>query len=487
MSGDGKVNLKEVGITIDKYVCEKNFHDLKVYLDSLKSVVNNYVETSHFSLFYYLGTGYSELSDHYLRKNNFDQSRYYKELSFTYFRSSIPAFQNARKNDSLNVGPQKVMVYTNYALALLGCDRVIEAIRVLRIAIECNPVFAMALASYGKCLNFYAQHSNKPIDKSILHYHANRYIKRALSLNDPNMPSDAREYYRKISEAYDKTNLRDWPVKQERLGVSERERSYRRWCLDNHLFLTPLNDLIETECSYAKDSLVITQCVEPISEEPPKWFAMLNQLKEEFIYSRYLYYESLDLRKRPHFADKCVAITSASYDYALYSIRQEQLKVSFKNLYSILDQVAYVVNAYWNLGFGIREASAAKVFKFNDPFQGNPMLIALYWSYREFWQKFEGSSKAYERDLKRLRDALEHRFVKVVALAQNTEAVFEHNDFVFIEEQTLQKYVLRLLQLTREWIIYLVYAINLEEMKKDPPIDNAICLTIKDFPDSLKL
>lgn len=30
MSGE-EVNLKEVGITIDKYVCEKNFHDLEFF------------------------------------------------------------------------------------------------------------------------------------------------------------------------------------------------------------------------------------------------------------------------------------------------------------------------------------------------------------------------------------------------------------------------------------------------------------------------
>lgn len=115
------------------------------------------------------------------------------------------------------------------------------------------------------------------------------------------------------------------------------------------------------------------------------------------------------------------------------------------------------------------------------------MLLALYWSYREFWEKFEDSSKAYERDLKCLRNALEHRFVKVVALAQRTEAIFEHDDFVFVEEKTLQKYVLRMLQLTREWIICLVYAINIEEIKKEFPLDKAVCLTVNDFPDSLKL
>lgn len=486
MSGE-EVNLKEVGITIDKYVCEKNFHDLEFFLDSLKSVVSNYVKTSQFALFYYLGTGYSELSNHYFQKNNPNQSRRFKELSFTYFRSSISALQDVRRNDHTNVSPQEEMIYTNYALALLGCDRVIEAIRVLRHAIECNPEFGMALASYGGCLNFYAQLCNNPTDKNILHYHANLYIKRALSLNDLNMYPDAKEHYQKISEAYDNTDWQGWHIKQGNIGVSKRERSYRQWCLDKHLFLTPLNDLIETENSYAEDSLVITQCIEPISNEPPKWFAMLNQLKEEYIFLRYLYYESLDLRKRPHFADKRVAISSASYDYALYSIRQEQLKICFKNLYSILDQIAFVVNAYWNLGFEVYQASAANVFKSNEHFQGNSMLLALYWSYREFWEKFEDSSKAYERDLKCLRNALEHRFVKVVALAQRTEAIFEHDDFVFVEEKTLQKYVLRMLQLTREWIICLVYAINIEEIKKEFPLDKAVCLTVNDFPDSLKL
>ena len=67
-------------------------------------------------------------------------------------------------------------------------------------------------------------------------------------------------------------------------------------CLENHLFLNPLNDLIDMETAFAHDPLTITHYTEGTNErngdtkrsvEPPKWFAMLNQLKEEYIYSRF--------------------------------------------------------------------------------------------------------------------------------------------------------------------------------------------------------
>ena len=90
-----------------------------------------------------------------------------------------------------------------------------------------------------------------------------------------------------------------------------------------------------TEDVYAADS------VSGNPAEPPRWFAMLNQLKEEYAYSRYLCFEGCEKYGDVHFADKDVKLSLASYDYTNYSIRIEQLKSSFRILYSMLDQICF--------------------------------------------------------------------------------------------------------------------------------------------------
>lgn len=490
------LNAKEVALTVDKYVQEKNFVELERYIDSLRNSLHKCEESMKFALYYYIATGYSELSKEYGRKNVLNQSKCFRELSFSYYRSSIAALRENQVVEGEYVGPQRVMILTNYAMALFDCGRAIEAIRVLRTAIKSNPRFAMAQANYGGCLSFYAYLCNTKFDQNILYHHAILSIKKALVLNDPNMYSEAREYFQKISNTY---NEKDFNYRinnkinqrEANLGRSKEERSYRVWCLQNHLFLTPLNDLLEIDYAFAEDSLTISQCTDTNTKEPPKWFAMINQLKQEFVYLRYLYYESLKTRKSPHFADKRVFLTCADYNYANYSVRLEQLKHAFKNIFSIFDQVAFVVNLYWKLGLKDNEASAYNVFKKNKRLdeltKDNWGLQALYWSYREFCEKYNDSSKPYEADLKILRNALEHKFVKVVLLCQNNEPLFQENNFYYIQETTLREYTLRLLELTREWIIELVYAINIEEKKKNSISGERVELYVQDFPENWKL
>ena len=53
--------------------------------------------------------------------------------------------------------------------------------------------------------------------------------------------------------------------KRYKLGKSD-ERKYRTWCLENHLFLNPLNDLINMETAFAHDPLTITHYTEGVNE-----------------------------------------------------------------------------------------------------------------------------------------------------------------------------------------------------------------------------
>ena len=59
------------------------------------------------------------------------------------------------------------------------------------------------------------------------------------------------------------------------------------------------------------------------------------------------------------------------------------------------------------------------------------------------------------------------------------------DSFYHIDENTLENLTIRLLQLTREWIMELVYAIGIEERKMKTN-ENAIQMHISDYDDEWK-
>ncbi|WP_317848743.1 LA2681 family HEPN domain-containing protein [Pseudomonas sp. GL-B-16] len=109
------------------------------------------------------------------------------------------------------------------------------------------------------------------------------------------------------------------------LGTSKAEREYRRWRLDNQLFLNPMNDL--PAASY-----------DPL--RPPNhnarvginYLAFFNQMKQEYAYARYCLYQGEHARS-VHYADKDIPL-AFNCDYALYSTELEHIKTAFRSAYS---------------------------------------------------------------------------------------------------------------------------------------------------------
>ena len=262
-----------------------------------------------------------------------------------------------------------------------------------------------------------------------------------------------------------------------------------RYCLN------PLNDLVTLKSAFAHDPLTITQYTEygnrdDIDEKsngnPPKWFAMLNQLKEEFVYARLLCYEGTEKMTKMHYADRDVLLSLANYDYVNYSIRLEQLKSAFRISYSLFDQIAFMINEFWKLGFKERQADAYHVFGYKGFPTDNVALTALYWAFIEFKEKYIEGVGASEKQLKTLRHALEHKFVQVHEYSHPNELQIMDDRFYHLSESTLKKSVLRILTLTREWIMELVYAIAIEE-RKNKDKENAVHLHVIDYDDRWKV
>jgi LA2681-like HEPN len=89
------------------------------------------------------------------------------------------------------------------------------------------------------------------------------------------------------------------------LGTSEEERAYRLWCLNNTLFLNPLNDLGPLIFA-ARDILHLLPFVTPI-DEPPALLGLFNQIKQEFVMAHRLYYDGIR-SDSVHFADRDVLL-----------------------------------------------------------------------------------------------------------------------------------------------------------------------------------
>lgn len=484
-------------VKIDELTISNDYEGLKLYLDQFTDITFPYDEPESSCMLYYLGTGYGTLATHYQKDDlTSKDATEYRKRSFSYLRKAIELFEIHGNNLIL-----LLRAYTNYANELDSCGRVIEAIRIYRKALALAPKFSMARGNYGRALQFYANKVNDSGHYKELHHFAYQSMAKALKNPDGSLYKDAIIYFDKKLKEYetlqDKTILSK-PIifKKYALGKSD-ERDYRLWCLEHHLFLNPLNDLIELESAFAHDPLTITTYTEDSTKDeetsnetltPPKWFAMLNQLKEEYIYARYLCYEGTQKQNIPHYADKDVKLTLSSYDYVNYSIRLEQLKASYRSLFSIFDQVAFMINEFWQLGFSEREADAHHIFAKCDKYPNeNVALKALYWSYLDFYEKFGISDNAVEKDLKILRNAFEHKFVKVHEYPCTNKMEIAADRFYHISEENLVKCTLRLLELSREFIMELVYAIGIEESKKTHDKSNVLKLDLADYDDNWKI
>ena len=135
--------------------------------------------------------------------------------------------------------------------------------------------------------------------------------------------------------------------------------------------------------------------------------------------------------------------------------------------------------------FTERQADAHHIFLSDKLPKTNIALNALYWSYSEFVKDFWPSEDASERDLYTLRNALEHKFVKIHEYPDEYKLEIADDNFYHISEQVLVEQCVRLVELARECIMYLVYAIDIEE-RKNEKIEKAVSMNIIDFEDEWK-
>jgi hypothetical protein len=212
--------------------------------------------------------------------------------------------------------------------------------------------------------------------------------------------------------------------------------------------------------------------------EPPVLVGFFNQLKQEFVSARWLYFEGV-IAEQVQASDRGVLLYN-TLDYAAVGLSVEQVKAAFRMCYSLLDKIAYFLNHYMKLGIPEKRISFRHLWREKD---GDPVrpeflssenwaLRGLYWLSKDLFENdFKEVMEPDARAFHELRNHLEHKYVKVLTTMAGLSNKTVSGPFVdtlahvvFLPD--LESRTLRLLQLVRSALIYLSLGMHCEETRR---------------------
>lgn len=478
-------NVVSLGKKMDLAYDNKDEKKIRSLIDDAVKLIPELDAISQFYLYYILGTTQADLADfhipHYNEKNL--EKRVYCLRKSEESLKQIP--EDVYSTFKPHILGLERKLYVNYGNCLKNCGRYIADLPYYFMTLKIDEKFGMALGNIGLIYTRYAELVYDEGHQYYLHQKAYFYLKEAISYPDSLEPGAFEGFSKEISN-YNSDFVKEFmeqPINWKKITYEDKEeQNYRQWVLESHLFLHPLNDLPEPNFCYATDFLHIPNIIFGINENPV-CLGIFNQIQQEYIFARYLYYESLHVLVVPHYADKDTYLKN-TLDYSLYSIRLEKMKTAFRILYSLLDKVAFFINRYYNLGLGESDVNFNSIWpKVESTHQNedyvdltqNTQLNAIYWIQKDFNNNFCGSPNPDAKYLKDLRHALEHKYVKICLakdLMQDTRYI---DDLAkYYSEQELRDHTISMLNIVREVIIYLVMAVGIEEKNKRSMIKTPI-------------
>ena len=396
------------------------------------------------------------------------------EILFLRRAVNNPAFDDAET-------VRKCQVLTNFANSLNTVGRFVEAHEYWNRALAVEPRFWMALGNRGYGRIEYANAIYSQHTREELIWAAYRDLRRAVELVDeyPYGSPGAPEFFKwHISDLLARfgPDFLNHEMKffDYSLGRSHREKDYRTWALRETLFLTPLNDL-GTYNAAASNPLHLPAYVAPLNE-PPLLIGFFNQIKQEYVSARWLFFDGMDSDK-PHFSDREVYLLN-TLDYPVYSLAAEKMKLAFRATYSIFDKIAYFLNAYLKLGIPEKQVNFRSIWSVKDnktstlrpEFEGleNRPLRGLHWLSKDFFETtFSDVTEPDARNINTDRNHLEHKYFKVHddLFDLVPDLVFMDTLSRSITRSDLEKKTLRLLKLARAALIYLACGMSARERR----------------------
>jgi tetratricopeptide (TPR) repeat protein len=494
--------ILQLGLEIDKAIDNKDTNILPNYREKAEEILTNetLTEDEKAVIYYYVGNIWSSIDSFLKGKSN--DIWLFNRIEFE------KAIVNYRKCIKLDVSKEiehKVFtkVYTNLGNSFSTAGRAILAIKYWNKCLNIDPEFAMASCNKAHGIKEYSGYLYDRNHRIILLKKAYQIYKQCLDSNT--LSKNEKEFFQseyKMLKNLTNTEFMDaeFCFKPFSLGDSEEEKEYKKWLLNNALFLNPLNEIF-SHSLVAHDVLSLPSM--RIKNNPaPIFQGFFNQIKQEFISLRYFFYQYSHLlhKHEVHFSDSDNHLLD-TYDYPVYGYRTECLKISFRMAYSVFDKIAFFLNKFLNLNIPENKVSFRTIWfdnigkgKVRDSIQklNNLPLRALYYLSKDLFSSAENeylmNLEPESKNISDIRNHLEHRYFKIHCGDWSGETCHTGNSFdMFIDnfaysvyESDFSKKTLNLIHMVREAIIYLTLAVHQEE-KKLGSDRNTLGLTLPEY------
>jgi len=367
-------------------------------------------------------------------------------------------------------------ILTNLGNAMSHVGRIVEAVRYWDRALGEATSFGMSLGNRGLGRFFYSKALYDKGHRHVFVAFAHRDLVGAQRLPlegnaGPRFLEHQREIEARTSPEWLAGHLR---LKEYSLGANAEEIGYRTWCLNERLFLNPLNDL--EPHSIAAQDVLTTPSMMVRAGEGPSFQGFYNQLKQEFVSARFHLFEALR-GSTPHFSDRNVLLWD-TLDHPSYSLAAERLRGAFRTFYGLFDKLAFFLNCYLKLGIANRDVSFRRLWYVDGKSKNglrpeivkrkNWSLRGLYAVSKDLYEDDDDALDAMEPEaqaLNTIRNNLEHRYFKVHEDPWNPAGGTPLRDTIAysITRSELTLKTLHLARLARAGLIYLSLAIHREE------------------------
>lgn len=402
---------------------------------------------------------------------------------------------------------RRSQIFCNLGNALSSLGRFVEAIAEWRSSLNELPAHGMARGNLGVGLFRYAMAVPDSDHAYWLFRGAKDKLAEAIdggASKDGSTYPEALEVFGRYLEGTEQYLRRYKSCDEDEPGgalKSKKEERYRKWCVNNSLYLSPLSDL-KLAHFVAGDSLRLPS--HEIDGAGITYRAFFNQLKQEYVYARWCLYEGMEVGV-VHFADKHTHLESNG-DLAVYSMGLEQIKTAFRCSYSLLDKVAYFINDYWHVGWTRKKVSFREVW-YKEKKRGvsvtplrpifeacrNPFLRGLFWLSKDIYlDSLQDVADPSAKESDALRNHMEHKFVKVVDTIMKGECpsgMFGDHLGHLVERDELIARSEHVLKMSRAALIYLALAMRHEQLFGPSAIGPklpAIPFDLGLYPDELK-
>jgi hypothetical protein len=390
----------------------------------------------------------------------------------------------------------RCMCLNNLGNRLRVAGRAIEALECFRRALIILPNFGMSLCNVARVLAAYSEALECPGDKALFLFVAHREASAALA---PSALYTAA--HDKLTREMTKA-LKGWietvvdvkgisahepdPFTSRDDSSNAEERQYHRWCLDNFLFLNPLNDLGPYAVATADTTRLSSHVVRV--DAPHTFASFFDQMKQEYVSARWLLYEGVTL-KVPHYSDTEVYL-AASEPRAALSLTIEKVKVAYRISYSLFDKISFFINAYMGLGIPEKRVSFRTLWRADEnkpirpefDLKGNWGFCALFWLAKDFFEKANDEvAEPQARGLSDIRNHVEHKYLRITV---NDPQTAPPDDLaLMVSREQFERKAIHLLKLGRSALIYLAIGVGFEERRREPGLAGIELEEIPSTPD----